>query len=86
MRQQFPEGSGGVYEVPGVGRVIGGEPFDYPELISACVPVEGGQDDADEPAEDAAPDDPQEDVETAEDASVPPGETENQPRAKGTRR
>lgn len=39
MRQKFPEGCGGPFEVPGVGRVIDGEEFEYPVLISACVPV-----------------------------------------------
>ena len=42
MRQKFPEGSGGPFEVPGVGRVIGGEEFDWPEdlpPIAGAVPA-----------------------------------------------
>lgn len=31
MRVKFPDGSGGPYLVPGVGPVIGGEEFDWPD-------------------------------------------------------
>ena len=65
MRLKFPEGSGGPFEVPGVGRVIGGEEFDWPEdlpPIAGAVPAlaegdgeapgEGGQEsETDEPGE-----------------------------------
>ena len=44
MRQMFPDGRGGPFEVPGVGRVIDGEEFDYPSLCAGCVPVEGAED------------------------------------------
>lgn len=85
MRQKFPDGSGGLYEVPGVGRVIGGEPFDYPELISACVPVEDSADEAtqddDSTAEPSPPGEPQKKVGAAEAPSEPSTKTA----AKGSR-
>lgn len=85
MRQKFPDGSGGPFQVPGVGVVIGGEPFDYPELISACVPVEDGEgdaeQDADSTAEPSPPGEPQEEV----GATEAPSEPQSKPRAKGTR-
>lgn len=85
MRQKFPDGSGGPFEVPGVGRVIGGEPFDYPELISACVPVEDGEGDAPQAAGSTAEPGADESKGGEGEGADSRTEAQGRPRAKGTR-
>jgi hypothetical protein len=86
VRQKLPETAGSSLLVNDIGRTIApGMEFDCDLLVPGCVPVDdtpdGGEEDADSPAEPAAGEDTSSEDESAEAATAAPGE----PQTEGTR-